>query len=330
MSFAWKIATGEADRVTRRTFNCAAAVMLLLSVAACSGFQSESESLPPQSVSQATLEDSEFEEYVVTEEDEPVYEEVEPVYEEVEPAVVQEESEPQPVRDDVVVADDLVLEEDDSVTVIENQVAAAGEREMTLVDSARAERSRRGLTQETQIVINDKNLSDYATGQLTETESSTTVITNESLGSETQDEIDLALDEAYWRDRGYEIRLAWKEAGERVEVLEGDVFNLRMRFYAEDDPFYRDAQIKPAWDHAIEELNRAREEIELKPQELGEFMEEGRVAGALPGWLREGIELEPVQPVEEGVGISRPGEPDLMDEEITDPVVAPDPGGDGA
>lgn len=329
MSFAWKIATEEADRVTRRIIDCAAAAILLLSVAACSGLQSESDSLPPQSVSQATLEDSEFEEYVVTEEDEPVYEEVEP-------AVVQEESEEQPISDDAVVtndaivADDVVLEEDDTVIVIEDQVAAAGEREMTLVESARAERNRRGETQKTQIVINDKNLSDYATGQLTETESSTTVITNESLGSETRDEKDLALDEAYWRDRGYDIRLAWKEADERIEELEGDVFNLRMRFYAEDDPFYRDAQIKPAWDHAIEELNRAREEVDLKQQELDEFMEEGRVAGALPGWLREGIELEPVQAEEEGVGISRPGEPDLMDEEITDPVVAPDPGGDGA
>ena len=329
MSFAWKIATEEADRVTRRIIEWSTAVMLLLSVAACSGFQSESESLPPQSVSQATLEDSEFEEYVVTEEDEPVYEEVEP-------AVVQEESEEQPISDDAivtndaVVADDVVLEEDDTVTVIEDQVAAAGEREMTLVESARAERNRRGEAQKTQIVIIDKNLSAYATGQLTETESSTTVITNESLGSETRDEMDLALDEAYWRDRGYDIRLAWKEAGERIEELEGDVFNLRMRFYAEDDPFYRDAQIKPAWDHAIEELNRAREEVDLKQQELAEFMEEGRVAGALPGWLREGIELEPVQTEEEGVGISRPGEPDLMDEEITDPVVAPDPGGDGA
>lgn len=325
MSFAWKIATEEADRVTRRTFDCAAAVLLLLSVAACSGLQSESESLPPQSVSQATLEDSEFEEYVVTE-----AEEDEPVYEEAEPAVDQEESEQKPIKDDAIVADDVVLEQDDTVTVIEDQVAAAEQREMTLVESARAERNRRGETQKTQIVINDKNLSDYATGQLTETESSTTVITNESLGLETQDEIDLALDEAYWRDRGYEIRLAWKEAGERIEELEGDVFNLRMKFYAEDDPFYRDAQIKPAWDHAIEELNRAREEVDLKQQELDEFLEEGRVAGALPGWLREGIELEPEQPEEEGVGISRPGEPDLMDEEITDPVVAPDPGGDGA
>ena len=325
MSFAWKIATEEGDRVTRRTFDCAAAVLLILSVAACSGLQSESESLPPQSVSQATLEDSEFEEYVVTE-----AEEDEPVYEEAEPAVDQEESEQKPIKDDAIVADDVVLEQDDTVTVIEDQVAAAEQREMSLVESARAERNRRGETQKTQIVINDKNLSDYATGQLTETESSTTVITNESLGLETQDEIDLALDEAYWRDRGYEIRLAWKEAGERIEELEGDVFNLRMRFYAEDDPFYRDAQIKPAWDHAIEELNRAREEVDLKQQELGEFLEEGRVAGALPGWLREGIELEPEQPEEEGVGISRPGEPDLMDEEITDPVVAPDPGGDGA
>jgi hypothetical protein len=114
-----------------------------------------------------------------------------------------------------------------------------------------------------------------------------------------------------------------------VDELEADVFNLRMRFYAEDDPFYRDAQIKPAWDHAIEELNATREEVGLRKQELQDFMEEGRVAGALPGWLREGIELEPVEPVKEEMGIAEPGEPDTMDGTIEDPIIAPDPGEGG-
>ncbi|MGB5294474.1 MAG: hypothetical protein WBP34_05940, partial [Thermoanaerobaculia bacterium] len=53
------------------------AVLLLLAGAACSGLKDESESLPPQSVSQVTLDDSEFEEYVVAQEEEPVDEEPE-------------------------------------------------------------------------------------------------------------------------------------------------------------------------------------------------------------------------------------------------------------
>jgi len=320
MLFVWKTGTGEADRVIAPTLRTIAAALLLLAATACSTLKDEPESLPPQSVSQATLDDSEFEEYVVTQDDESVVEEPEV-------ATVTEESE-LPAREGAVVADDLVVEKDDTITVIEDEREDTAEQEMTLVESARAARERRNTTQKTEIVITDKNLSDYATGQLTITEGSAKVITNESLESSVDDD-ELALDEAYWRDRGLEIRLAWKEASESVEELEADVFNLRMRFYAEDDPFYRDAQIKPAWDHAIEELNRAREEVDSRQQELEDFMEEGRVAGALPGWLREGIELEPVPSEEEEMGIVEPGEPDLMDKEIGDPTIAPDPGGGG-
>lgn len=297
-----------------------ASTLLLPLFAACAAQKSEPESLPAQSVSQATIEDSEFEEYVVTQEDEAVVEAPQP-------APAAQEPEP-PAQVEAVVADEVVLEDDDTVIVIEDEAAEDQAREMTLAESARAERQRRGEAQKAEIVITDKNLPEYAKGQLTITESTPNVITNDSLGANESDALDLAQDEAYWRDRGYEIRLAWKEAYDRVDELEGDVFNLRMRFYAEDDPFYRDSQIKPAWDHAIEDLNRARDEVELRQRELEEFMEEGRVAGALPGWLREGVELEPKMPDEEAMGIAEPGEPDLMDESIQDPQIAPDPGGD--
>ncbi|MGB5400258.1 MAG: hypothetical protein WBP36_17705 [Thermoanaerobaculia bacterium] len=313
--------------MTGPNFISTSTVMLLLVVTACSGLKDESESLPPQSVSQATLDDSEFEEFVVTQEDESVDEA--PAADEAPVAAVVTEELDQPVTDDVVVADDLIVEQDDTLVVIEDEAADTPEHEMTLVESARAERERRNTTPKTEIVITDKNLSDYAGAQLTISEGPARVITNENLGSSGVDEDELALDEAYWRDRGLEIRLAWKEASEMVDELEADVFNLRMRFYAEDDPFYRDAQIKPAWDHAIEELNATREEVDLRKLELQDFMEEGRVAGALPGWLREGLELEPVEPVKEEMGIAEPGEPDTMDGTIEDPIIAPDPGEGG-
>ncbi len=321
MWFASRIDTGEAEHVTGPTSKNTAAALLGLLVAACSGLKPEPESLSPQSVSQVTLEDSEFEEYVVTQDEEPLQEE--PL-----PTAVTEEVE-QPPAQDAIVVDDLIIEHDHTVTVIEDKDAAVAEPELTLAESARAARQRRSVAEQTQIVITDKNLAEHATGQLTVIESTAKVITNESLEADSKEE-ELAREEAYWRDRGYEIRLAWKEATEEIEELEADVFNLRMRFYAEDDPFYRDAQIKPAWDHAIEELNRTREEVDLRQEELGEFLEEGRVAGALPGWLREGIELEPVQPADEEMGISEPGEPDSMETIIGDPTIAPDPGGGGA
>ena len=321
MWFVSKIATGEAEALRRAIPRVLATAVLLPLVVACSAQKSKPESLPPQTVSRATLEDTEFEEYVVTQQEDKA--EVE------EPPSGPEPDEPDSShRDDAIVADEVDLEDDDTVIVIEDETTEAGQQAMTLVESARAERQRRNSTQKAEIVITDKNLPEYAKGQLTITESSPTVPPDESADSDSA-EADTAETEAYWRERGYAIRQSWKEAHERVEELEGDVFNLRMRFYAEDDPYYRDSQIKPAWDHAIEELNQARDEVELRQQELTEFMEEGRVAGALPGWLREGIELEPEPPSEEEVGISEPGEPDSLDGPIKDPEIAPDPSGGG-
>ncbi len=41
------------------------------------------------------------------------------------------------------------------------------------------------------------------------------------------------------------------------------------------------------------DLEAAKRRVVEKERELEAFVEEGRRAGALPGWLREGIELEP-------------------------------------
>lgn len=309
-----------------RSIQLCAVALSAWTLTACSGQKSGPESLPPQSVSQATLEDSEFEEYVVAQEETPAVETPEPS-EPPASAVEEVEKESSPSAEEAIVADDLRLEEDDSVIVIEDGTETEAESGASLVETARAERRRRGITQKSDIVITDKNLAEFATGQLTVSDGVS--ITNESLGAP-REEIEEPEDgETYWRERGYGIRLAWKEATERVEELEEDVFNLRMRFYAEDDPFFRDGQIKPAWDHAIEELNRARDEVEARQQELADFMEEGRLAGALPGWLREGIELEPESPDDEEIGIVEPGEPETMEGAVIEPPIAEDPGGGG-
>lgn len=291
-------------------------MVFLLAVGACASQQKDPDVLGPQSVSQATLDDSEFEEYVVTQEEEPAEEPVPP-------------AESTLGADQALAAEEPPAADDETVIIIEDGPAETEEREPSLVETARAERRRRESTEPARIVITDKNLADYATGELTVSNSSAEVLTDERPQA-AQGEQEPARGEAYWRERGYAIRLAWKEAAERIEDLEGDVFNLRMRFYSEDDPFYRDSQIKPAWDQAIEELSEARAEVEMRREELAEFLEEGRVAGVLPGWLREGVDLEPEPLVEEEITISEPGEPPMVDRDNSDPTIAEDPGGGGS
>jgi hypothetical protein len=159
----------------------------------------------------------------------------------------------------------------------------------TLVEAAREERERRAHAAPSAIVINDKNLKQHATGQLT------VATPGKKSGSAAAAGPDAApvRDEQYWRSRALEIRLRWRHAADDIKELETSANGWRRSFYAEKDPNVRNARIKPEWDRVLDRLEEARAEVETSQKELAEFLEEGRTAGALPGWLREGVDQEP-------------------------------------
>lgn len=184
--------------------------------------------------------------------------------------------------------------------------------EPTLAEAARRERQRRRQTGEPIAVINDANLQEHATGLLTfleeeEVEPATDPASVDGTGSGEGER-----GEQYWRDRVRELRQRWADAASEVPVLEERVAELRRRFYATDDAYYRDTRIKPAWDRAIDLIAQTRVEGEAHHLELEAALEEGRLAGALPGWLREGIELEPAPPEPEPDAYE-PGEPTIFE-----------------
>jgi hypothetical protein len=180
----------------------------------------------------------------------------------------------------------------------------------TLAEAAEAERRRRSQPGPAPVaVINDKNLADWAErGELTLATpgegANPAEVAGDAAPAETGETaaapsgagaagVSGVRDEAYWRDRARELRESWRRAHDDVDELEKRVAELRWQFYAEDDPFYRDSEIKPQWDRALDDLRRAHEDVRRSQEQLDELMEEGQRAGALPGWLREGIELEP-------------------------------------
>lgn len=159
----------------------------------------------------------------------------------------------------------------------------------SLIEASRAEKARRAKASEPVAVITNKNLSQFNKGKVT--------IVDPKVGSEKDPgAAALSQEEEKWRKRGLDIRLRWKEASERVRQLELDTAGWRRRFYAENDASIRDRQIKPEWDRTLDELRQARIAVETAQKDLTAFLEEGRAAGALPGWLREGAELEPPPP----------------------------------
>ena len=196
------------------------------------------------------------------------------------------------------------------------------EKPRSLAEASRAERERRGREgkRPQAAVITDQNLAEYAAkGQLTEAKpgpppGTQTADAKGPGATAPGDPTAPALgdqaaaapgdtsaeggprDEAYWSGRAREIRQRWRQSADEIAALEKESAALRWKFYAEDDPYFRDQQIKPEWDRVLEDLRRARQDVRAYQRELADFMEEGRRAGALPGWLREGIELEPAQP----------------------------------
>ncbi len=167
------------------------------------------------------------------------------------------------------------------------------EREVTpsqLRDASRQERLRRSSATPVAVITDENLLESGVGGHLTIAEAPKVAPSASSARAKAATS---GIDEEYWRTRALELRLSWKEAVDAVTGLESDVGALRQRFYAEDDPAYRDRQIKPAWDRALEALNTARRHSSDFRDRIELFLDEGRRAGALPGWLREGIEYQP-------------------------------------
>jgi hypothetical protein len=127
--------------------------------------------------------------------------------------------------------------------------------------------------------------------------------------------------ETCWRRRARELRQAWADAAAEIKDLEAEVADLRWQFYATDDPWQRDSQIKPRWDRALDRLHRTRDEVDRYRQRVDELMDEGRRAGALPGWLRDGVELEPEPATKpaQGPDPAEPVEPPLSGQEPREP-----------
>ena len=230
------------------------------------------------------------------------------------PAEPQKPAQQQPVRE-------AEPARDDEAVVVDPGVEGDG-GPVTLAEAAKAERERRARAGKPVAVITDKTLPQYARkGQ------STVADPKEKKGgaatapaAPAAADKEAVRDEAYWRNRALEIRLRWRQAADDIKELEQRSTELRQRFYSETDSFVRDNQVKPEWDRVLDRLRQARTEVDTAKRDLAQLHEEGRVAGALPGWLREGEDQEPApEPEKEKLPVPQSIEPPVLN----------DDGGDG-
>lgn len=203
----------------------------------------------------------------------------------------------------------------EELVVIEEGGGGPVERKLTLVEAAQKERLRRQYAAKSEIVITDENLAAFATGDLTYTDESFSLDSDQDpLGVSGAKSLLLSQEiEDEWRARMLAIRLRLRDNAISIKGLESQVAQWRTRFYLEQDNYHRDTQVKPAWDRALEQLSLARDEVITIERQLDAALDEGRRSGVPPGWLREGIEFEPQDDPVEEVYID-PAEPVILDE----------------
>lgn len=213
---------------------------------------------------------------------------------------------------------------DPTVIVIEPGGVDSGD--VDLVAASTAERERRAGAPPASRSITNQNLVKAKPG---ERPPGKPVKPAEPAGAEPAATVPGGTGEAFWRNRSRELRQRWRDVVDEVADLESDADLLRRRFYAEADPYVRDGRIKPDWDRVLDRIRTLREEAARRRDAVSAHLEEGRRAGALPGWLREGIDLEPAaegaRPEE---GPHEAVEPPLYPEP-REPIAEEDGDGDG-
>lgn len=93
-------------------------------------------------------------------------------------------------------------------------------------------------------------------------------------------------DESWWKDTMKASHEKIRDLETRVTDLDTNIAGLRNAFYSQDDPAYRDGVIKPKWDAAIRDQERAKNDLSRAKLEEEALLEDARQSGALPGWLR--------------------------------------------
>ncbi len=140
-----------------------------------------------------------------------------------------------------------------------------------------------------QKVITNENIKELAS------QSELTMTTSAPTGSAGPVDVEEPSGRARWQQLYQQARGHVLYLENRIEELQGLVAGFERRFYAEDDPAYRDGVLKPAWDKALVELREAQAQLQDAKDYPERVIQEARKAGALPGWFRGLPEPAPVE-----------------------------------
>jgi len=160
----------------------------------------------------------------------------------------------------------------------------------SLADLAKRIRLRRpagvGKTGSPSIIIDNENLSQFSNaGSITmvnrpgaKQAGSPTPATGVEPGRSSKE---------YWRGR-YKQQLGLVQSlKKRLKDLSSEIPDLWNRFYAQDDPAYRDGVIKPKLDRDLQEDQALKKRLKKEEAKLPQILEDARRAGAPSSWFRD-------------------------------------------
>jgi len=203
--------------------------------------------------------------------------------------------------------------------VVEGGSSKGGDAGEDIVTIARAEREKRTQAQPPSIVITNDSLvrrpGPKSKPKVAKPLPLPTVGSARPEDREQQEDL--------WKSRALEIRQRLKEDREKAERLKRLTASMRERFYLAPPQLGRDDTLWQEWGRLQESSSQADKDVKDTEEELEKFMEEGRLAGAEPGWLANGEELlmekKKAAPLESPQAIEPP-------EAIEPPVSIPPPG----
>jgi hypothetical protein len=212
----------------------------------------------------------------------------------------------------------------ETTVVVEKGADPAESPSSDLVRAARAERDRRSQSPPAGVVITNQTLAQQRPPAAKKRAATPTPAAAKGQAAPASDAPPGDGDENYWRNRGRDIRSRLRAEYENVDRLRRLTATMRERFYLTPQQLGRDEILWQEWGRLQESLSTAERGVDSTKKELTNFLEEGRVRGAHPGWLADGEEILLEYDRKKEEERQKPAPP----AQATEPPVTSDSGGD--
>jgi hypothetical protein len=165
-------------------------------------------------------------------------------------------------------------------------VVCFAEEDSPAVQAAKRERERRAKIKSVRVFTN-KDIQEYLAKHKSIPAEEQADVDDSAPQTQTSETVDpYEKEEQYWRSRYRDAAARITAAKDKINQLQAEADDLTRAFYATADPHKRE-EINDERNKRLEDMDLAKGELDEANVALDALQEEGRKAGALPGWFRD-------------------------------------------